>query len=62
MKEYYRAEYMPAIVREYNLIQKKQSKLSRKKREALVALAEALVKKNDLLKYENGTIGMRIKI
>lgn len=62
MKEYYRTEYMPAIVREYNLIQKKQSKLSSKKREALVALAEALVKKNDLVKYEDGTIGMRIEI
>jgi hypothetical protein len=49
-----KTEYLPAIVREYNLILKRNSKQSRSKRDFMVALAEALVKKGQLVKKENG--------
>ncbi|NOS92470.1 MAG: hypothetical protein HOP30_11145 [Cyclobacteriaceae bacterium] len=47
------AEYLPAIAKEYNLILKKKSKLSKANRDKMVALAEALVIKKKLKKDES---------
>jgi hypothetical protein len=49
-------EYLPVIVREYNLILKKKSKLPRSKRDKMVAIAESLIKKGKLEKTEGGKI------
>jgi hypothetical protein len=49
-------QYLPVIVREYNLILKKKSKLSRAKRDFMVALAEQLLKKEKLTKLESGEV------
>ena len=49
-------QYLPVIVREYNLILKKKSKLPRVKRDFMVALAEQLVKKGKLAKLVGGEV------
>jgi hypothetical protein len=53
-------EYLPFIVREYNLILKKKSKMPRSKRDKMQSIAEALVKKGNIQIADNGEASLRI--